>query len=199
MNTTLKESAQVFPLLLILAIIVILLDGLSIFNVIDLSRLNFVSYYDMPKPAAHGKEAYSLEPSSDHVALRFDDHNYDITSDHDWESIFPSNGNDYHVSMYRQLACLDTIRRAHLILYARQSNTSETPLLLKEAQWCFGYLRQIILCNADTTLEPSVRVYDLDDVFLQDATGLGEYHRCYDWTRIRHIEIPLSNSLDTGT
>lgn len=201
MNAALKGSIQAFPLVLVLAVIVILLDGLSVFSVIGLTSWNFVSYYDV-NHTTNGKETYSLEPSSDHVALRFDDHNYEIASDYDWESIFPSDGaaatsDGYHVSMYRQLACLDAIRRSHLFLYARRSNSSQTPFLLKEAESCFGYLRQIILCTADTTLEPSIPVHDMNNVVQTDASGLGEFHRCYDWTRIRDVEIALSSSHGT--
>ncbi|SJL11164.1 uncharacterized protein ARMOST_14567 [Armillaria ostoyae] len=203
MNAALKGSIQAFPLLLVLAVIVILLDGLSVFSVIGLTSRKFliVNVLDV-NHTTNGKETYSLEPSSDHVALRFDDHNYEIASDYDWESIFPSDGaaatsDGYHVSMYRQLACLDAIRRSHLFLYARRSNSSQTPFLLKEAESCFGYLRQIILCTADTTLEPSVPVHGMNNVFETDASGLGEFHRCYDWTRIRDIEIALSSSHGT--
>jgi hypothetical protein len=44
-------------------------------------------------------------------------------------------------------------------------------------QHCLDYLRQSLMCHADTTLEP-------DDVGINGAHGFGVRHNCKDWNQL---------------
>lgn len=75
--------------------------------------------------------------------------------------------------MFHQLHCLDMIRQA----IVRGSPDSHT-------QHCFHFIRQGILCAADTTLDP-LNVDGLGP----DGSGVGTNgvdvtHVCRDWTQV---------------
>jgi Mycotoxin biosynthesis protein UstYa len=46
---------------------------------------------------------------------------------------------------------------------------------------CFDYIRQGLMCNADTTLEKSIVV---DGIIMRDVTGWDVQHECRDWDAI---------------
>jgi hypothetical protein len=52
-------------------------------------------------------------------------------------------------------------------------------------QHCLNYLRQAILCNSDTTLEPSFPYILPDNTSTSAASGIGVVHKCVDWTQVR--------------
>ncbi|PMD61030.1 uncharacterized protein K444DRAFT_496722, partial [Hyaloscypha bicolor E] len=78
------------------------------------------------------------------------------------------------ISMFHQLQCLRTIREVYLIISQSTSDDTQYHFLLD----CWDYLRQGILCAADSTLQPIDKT---------GSTGLGLWHSCkdssilYDW------------------
>jgi hypothetical protein len=89
----------------------------------------------------------------------------------------------FGVSMWNQIHCLNYIRAA-LVNGGDLSNQTIN---------CFHYLRQGILCAADTTLESSdtgMKLADGDEI----VTGVRTVHTCrdwrqvYDWTERQHEE-----------
>ncbi|KAJ5826566.1 hypothetical protein N7447_003329 [Penicillium robsamsonii] len=79
----------------------------------------------------------------------------------------------FGVSMWHQMHCLNHIRAA---LVNGDDGSDHT-------EHCFHYLRQGILCAADTTLEPggtSMKLANGDTV----ATGGGTVHTCRDWRQV---------------
>jgi hypothetical protein len=79
----------------------------------------------------------------------------------------------FGVSMWHQMHCLNHIRAA---LVNGDDGSDHT-------KHCFHYLRQGILCAADTTLEPggtSRMLKNGDKV----ATGVGTQHTCRDWRQV---------------
>lgn len=79
----------------------------------------------------------------------------------------------FGVSMWNQMQCLDHIRAA-LVNGVDSSN---------DTAHCFHYLRQGILCAADTTLEsssPSIKTIEGDEV----AAGVETVHTCRDWRQV---------------
>lgn len=127
----------------------------------------------------------SVETGKDHFSLYDDD---------EWGTLFPSDGfvrlgpNDrtFHVSLFHQLHCLDVIRVGYL------TNRTHT---FGHIQHCLRYLRQILICHADTTLEDDIPQF-VDGSWTHAANGVGSVHRCKDWTVLRrwvadHPSLPL--------
>ena len=81
----------------------------------------------------------------------------------------------FGVSMWHQLHCLDHLRTV-LVLGDDGSDHTEH---------CFHYLRQGILCAADTTLEPGGPSMRVPGGGLgQIATGVNVTHTCRDWRQV---------------
>ncbi|KAH0833225.1 hypothetical protein J3R83DRAFT_12285 [Lanmaoa asiatica] len=127
----------------------------------------------------------SVETGEDHFSLYDDD---------EWGTLFPSDGfvrlgpNDrtFHVSLFHQLHCLDVIRVGYV--------TNRTHAF-EHIQHCLRYLRQILICHADTTLEDDIPQF-VDGSWTHSANGVGSVHRCKDWTVLRrwvadHPSLPL--------
>ncbi|KAI0828644.1 hypothetical protein BC628DRAFT_1409196 [Trametes gibbosa] len=115
---------------------------------------------------------------------------FGLTADDDWGTLFPlSDGfatlrapspsqsppRTFLISMVHELHCLDVLRVAFV---ANRTGAAA------HVAHCLRYLRQTVLCRADTTLEP-------DEPGLRGgrwehaASGVGAVHRCRDWTVLR--------------
>ncbi|KAI0716723.1 hypothetical protein C8Q76DRAFT_617086 [Earliella scabrosa] len=111
---------------------------------------------------------------------------FSLLADDDWATLFPAEGGDgfialgphnrtFLVSMVHQLHCLDVIRVGFV---TNRTNAAE------HIEHCLRYLRQMVLCYSDATLE-------VDDPGLlngrleHSASGVGMVHRCKDWTVLR--------------
>ncbi|KAF8558179.1 hypothetical protein OG21DRAFT_1405687 [Imleria badia] len=127
----------------------------------------------------------SVETGEDHFSLYDDD---------EWGTLFPSDGfvrlgphdRTFHVSLFHQLHCLDVIRVGYL------TNRTHT---FEHIQHCLRYLRQILVCHADTTLEDDIPQF-VEGSWTHSANGIGSVHRCKDWTVLRqwvadHPSLPL--------
>ncbi|KAI0716698.1 hypothetical protein C8Q76DRAFT_794959 [Earliella scabrosa] len=110
---------------------------------------------------------------------------YALLSDADWGTVFPpGNGfvglgphnRTFLVSMLHQLHCLDVIRVGFLI------NRTDDAV---HVQHCLRYMLQIVLCQADTTLERDEPGKLDDGTWEHGASGVGAVHRCRDWTVLR--------------
>ncbi|TFK53102.1 hypothetical protein OE88DRAFT_1697616 [Heliocybe sulcata] len=129
--------------------------------------------------AEHGYPTYlplSLPPV---VMPIHDSVHYNINSStaaREWAALFPEGGGfvylgseyqQFGISMFHQLHCLEAVRRAILDKSASQ-----------HTQHCLSYLRQMILCRADLRLEPVIEPYLRREV---DASG---DRTCRDWTLV---------------
>ncbi|KAI1794457.1 hypothetical protein LXA43DRAFT_1117008 [Ganoderma leucocontextum] len=116
---------------------------------------------------------------------------FSLYADDDWATLFPasdgftdvavspesnSNGTStFLVSMVHQLHCLDVFR----VGFA----TNRTGYA-HHVEHCLRYMLQIVLCNADTTLEadePGMR----GGRWAHAAGGVGSVHQCRDWRVLR--------------
>ena len=87
------------------------------------------------------------------------------------------NNRTFMVSMYHQLHCLDAIRVGFIV------NGSDA---YPHIQHCLRFLRQILLCKADTTLEPADEIRtNPDGMIVSGSSPEGMIHRCRDWTKVR--------------
>ncbi|KZT01794.1 uncharacterized protein LAESUDRAFT_663177 [Laetiporus sulphureus 93-53] len=104
----------------------------------------------------------------------------------EWNASLPSGGAIVHlgpdhrpftVSILHQLRCLDIIRASLVDLYADDAPdaTFGNAALAKH---CMHYLRQMVLCRADTRLE-SVRAPKGKGLTVWEVT-----HECLDWTAV---------------
>ncbi|KAL7283430.1 hypothetical protein ACG7TL_002860 [Trametes sanguinea] len=84
------------------------------------------------------------------------------------------------VAHFHQLHCLHVFRTALL----KHGNLTRGHL--SHVDHCFMYLHQIILCNADPTLEPATHKQKTHDGKIVNAvTGFNVTHRCKDWGQLR--------------
>lgn len=111
---------------------------------------------------------------------------YDLSTDFgnaEWASVFPRGGGLVHlgakdepftVSMFHELRCLDII--GHEVVARLRARSASPPAPLVEH--CMGYIRQMILCRADTTLESAKASYG-DHIVMK-----GVVHTCNDWSAV---------------
>lgn len=128
-----------------------------------------------------------------------DSDRYGMRDDNDWSSIIPlghgfvrlgENRTFYAVSMYHQMHCLNSIRKLF-----NGRNASRASHDGDHALHCLTYLRQMVLCSADVTLEPAFSALNVDGRKTQAAYGTGVTHQCRDWVQVR--EFVEKNYVDT--
>ncbi|KAG0705821.1 hypothetical protein DFH29DRAFT_799515, partial [Suillus ampliporus] len=78
------------------------------------------------------------------------------------------NGREFGVSMFHQLHCLQMIRLA--LINGPNDHSAH----------CLNFLRQAILCNSDTTLDPTT----VNPEGMTGSDGLGVTHVCRDWSQV---------------
>lgn len=126
------------------------------------------------------------------VALEVvDSERYGMHDDNDWASVTPLGhgfvkigpGEDFYaISMYHQLHCLNGFRK---MLSGEQRNASRIEHDEQHVLHCLSYLRQMVLCSADITLEPAFSAENTDGRKTKAAYGTGVTHQCKDWEQIR--------------
>ncbi|KAI0331099.1 hypothetical protein GY45DRAFT_662877 [Cubamyces sp. BRFM 1775] len=124
------------------------------------------------------------------VALRVvESTRYGLEDDDDWASTIPpghgfvrlDDGEFYAVSMYHQMHCLNSFRK----IFNGHRNASRAKHDEAHALHCLSYLRQMVLCGADITLEPASAAQNVDGRTTQAVYGAGVTHQCYDWVQVR--------------
>jgi hypothetical protein len=123
------------------------------------------------------------------VALEVVDSNrYGMHDDNDWASVIPVGhgfvklGDYYAVSMYHQIHCLNSFRK---MFNGRNASRFEHDSM--HALHCLSYLRQMVLCNADATLEPTFTGRNVDGRQTTAAYGTGVTHQCRNWVQVREF------------
>ncbi|MCJ1357380.1 MAG: hypothetical protein MMC33_007376 [Icmadophila ericetorum] len=89
---------------------------------------------------------------------------------------------EYGVSVFHQLHCLGVLRLGwHALQADLDASIQPKPIHLgrRAAVHCFDFLRQSLMCAADTTIEP-IRRFGPQGQILQ-AHGWGVEHVCRDW------------------
>lgn len=127
------------------------------------------------------------------VALEVvDSDRYGMEDDNDWASVIPFGhgfvrlGEDddqayYAISMYHQMHCLNSFRK----MFNGHRNASRAEHDGAHALHCLTYLRQMVLCAADISLEPAFSTRNVDGRLTQAAYGTGVTHQCQDWVQVR--------------
>ncbi len=100
-----------------------------------------------------------------------------------WMSIYPDGfgfvrlGEGRRIlctSMFHQLHCVDKLRRA-------LDNPDDPVATIPHLQHCLNYLRQMLICASDVTLEPEEFDPSRD---VTEASGVGVTHTCRDSSAI---------------
>ncbi|KAF8960223.1 hypothetical protein BDZ97DRAFT_1734973 [Flammula alnicola] len=140
------------------------------------------------------KDPNQLPISARTVALEIvDSGRYGMKDDNDWASAFPlghgfvkigaDDDSFYAISMYHQLHCLNSFRK----MFNGHRNASRAAHDEMHILHCLTYLRQTMLCGADTTLEPAFFAQNTDGRKTEAAYGVGVTHECRDWVQIREF------------
>jgi hypothetical protein len=134
-----------------------------------------------------------------------DSRHYALTSpdaDAEWESIYPGRGlgfvrlgpnkRFFSLSLYHQIHCLDSLRRAILgkghhherdiaqdRLEGSDGDGKMSKRNVEHSAHCLNYLRQSALCAADLTLEP-----EIEEGSQEVGEGLAATHVCKDWSKV---------------
>ena len=113
---------------------------------------------------------------------------YEPNASAEWHSIFPRGSGGFvrlgprnrlfGVSMFHQLHCLDKMRRAVVSAPSSEWESWHT-------QHCLNYVRQMLLCAANTRLEPVKEGRGSGGEEGLKVDGLGLEHQCRDWTLLR--------------
>ncbi|KAF4615776.1 hypothetical protein D9613_012369 [Agrocybe pediades] len=112
-----------------------------------------------------------------------------IHSAKEWDMIYPPgkgfvkiSGSYYLMAMYHQMHCVNAFRRT-VEEYREGSNITSSRE--KHLIHCLEYLRQAVLCNADTSLEgPAGLRHTVGGETVHAVTGGGAIHECRDWTQV---------------
>jgi hypothetical protein len=138
----------------------------------------------------HTPARLPIEPRD--VSLKVvDSERYGMHDDNDWASVTPlghgfvkiGSGEDFYaISMYHQLHCLNGFRK---MLSGENRNASCMEHDEQHVLHCLSYLRQMVLCSADITLEPAFSAENTDGRKTKAAYGTGVTHQCKDWEQIR--------------
>jgi hypothetical protein len=72
------------------------------------------------------------------------------------------------------------MRRTFVQLHTRTTNDHDNIHM----NHCISYLRQMVLCAANTSLEPSRRIQLPDGTETSVSWSDGSVHRCRDWTHL---------------
>ncbi|KAH9852224.1 hypothetical protein C2E23DRAFT_190625 [Lenzites betulinus] len=128
------------------------------------------------------------------VALEFDGAapaHFALLANDDWAAAFtpdfgfttvgPAHLNrTFQLAMQHQMHCLDALR----VALAMGGPADQLP----HSEHCLRYLRQSVLCYADTTLEESAVAVHNGRLRHLSQQGYGVVHRCRDWTALRRYQ-----------
>lgn len=122
------------------------------------------------------------------------DTHYGMDADDDWNSLFPNGFSLEPItnatflnfeaaakvpSVYNQLYCLNRLRKIFMNPGWEGDRCKD-----RQVHRCLNLLRQGILCNGDTALEPTVTVGH-EGAKETGASGYEVEHVCTDWTKVR--------------
>ncbi|KAI0933218.1 hypothetical protein AcV7_004750 [Taiwanofungus camphoratus] len=151
------------------------------------------SEFGLTSPSTSNEQPSRLPLNVRSVAMEVVDSNrYGMHDDNDWASAIPFGhgfvrlGEDdayYAVSMYHQMHCLNSFRK----MFNGHRNASRAGHDSVHALHCLTYLRQMVLCGADVTLEPAFATHNVDGRQTQAAYGTGVTHECGDWVQVREF------------
>ncbi|KZV85550.1 hypothetical protein EXIGLDRAFT_681724 [Exidia glandulosa HHB12029] len=116
----------------------------------------------------------------------------------EWELLSPREGivhlgphrRPFMLSMFHQLRCLDVIR--HAIVRVNAGTFNSTHSRADSSEWptrhCMNYIRQTIMCRANTRLESATGIYELHNVVSEQDYVCRDWRVVYDTVKRNHRE-----------
>lgn len=120
---------------------------------------------------------------------------YGMNADQEWETLLPSNYSSgfqfdpadkrqHFISVYHQIFCLNALRKLYM-----NPGWEDNIRKQDEAHHCLNVLRQAVLCNSDTTLEPSHLELHSDGKEVAAASGMDVLHACRNWEELKILSV----------
>ena len=108
-----------------------------------------------------------------------------------WESVYPPGFGFVRLGEPRRILCVSMFHQLHCVEKFRLAlhNPDDPIATIPHLQHCMNYIRQMVLCASDLTLEPvdmpaegkeRVGDWEMDG----EASGAGVEHLCWDWSLI---------------
>ena len=123
---------------------------------------------------------------------------YGMDADWEWETLLPASGfqldptdkQQHFISVHHQIFCLNTLRKLYM-------NPGWEDDIKKQdrAHHCLNVLRQAVLCNGDTTLEPSHLELHSDGKEVAAASGMDVLHICRNWEELKTLSLSKDDSI----
>lgn len=108
-----------------------------------------------------------------------------------WRSLHPKGRGYVHLGPRRRIFAIAMFHQLHCIVafHTVLSDPEDPTYAPEHVHHCLNYVRQLILCNADQTLEP----YDfMSRNFTTDPVGhtrqCRDWSRLYDFVKTNHVE-----------
>lgn len=113
---------------------------------------------------------------------------YQISGDEEeWSRLIPGDGTvhltspisdtqEYTVSIYHQLRCLNIVRMNMVEVERRQLQEPDFNVITPSTQHCINYLREMVLCRSDLDLE-TIAGQPKADIILHQ-------YQCWDWEAV---------------
>lgn len=99
-----------------------------------------------------------------------------------WERVYPDGFGFVRLGPSRRILCVSMFHQLHCVEKLRRAlaDPDDPIATIPHLQHCMNYLRQMVLCGADTTLEPASQ----DPATGLETTGVGVTHMCRDWDAV---------------
>ncbi|KAJ3980398.1 hypothetical protein F5890DRAFT_1468237 [Lentinula detonsa] len=166
-----------------------------------LAALNFQLYISIKQEVLNIDHYWSISNAELPIRLRpaalkiVPTEHYHILNDTQWHTTFsPQPGytfgfvrlgtevTPFEPAIFHQMHCLNVLRQS--LVSDDWSDVSEHGPRLWHVNHCLNMIRQAILCNSDTTLEPSY-IYGTHKGRNQSAaSGMDVWHICRDWNQV---------------
>lgn len=100
-----------------------------------------------------------------------------------WMSIYPEGFGFVRLGLERRILCVSMFHQLHCVDKMRRAldNPDDPVATIPHLQHCMNYIRQMVLCASDLTLEPEEYNPVTES---RDATGVGVTHTCHDWSAV---------------
>ncbi len=114
----------------------------------------------------------------------------------EWDTIYPSSIGFVRLGAERRIMCVSMFHQLHCVEKMRRAlvNPDDPYATIPHLQHCMNYIRQMILCASDLTLEPedAPGMWDSQGhVNASESTdilrGVGVTHSCRNWAEVYDV------------
>ncbi|KAH8118216.1 hypothetical protein DFH11DRAFT_1573057 [Phellopilus nigrolimitatus] len=179
MWSNVKSSLLPSALLLVLSLVnlVLIIKRLGVFN--ELRKAETYSYVgnDFPELLPLDRTLTLVDRMFTNNTADFPIHGPDAEAA--WNRVYPNGFGFVRLGAERRILCVSIFHQLHCVDKMRRAldNPDDPVATLPHLQHCMNYIRQMILCGSDLTLEPA-------GDHAEERTGVGMTHTCRDWRAV---------------